>query len=157
MSGSSQRYLTAVLGDQAYGVAVPRIRDLRRVPSLHALPVSDPAVRGTFELRGRPALALDLRTRLGAPPALATHPCLLVVEAEPAGSPPVLLGLIVDTVEEVFCLGDCDPRQCPVMAAGPIVGECRVRGLRKQLLDVDQLVSAAEAAALPPLTGPDAA
>jgi len=141
---ASTRHLTIVLAGTAYGVAVPRIRDILRIQKAKPLEGFDPSIRGAIELRGHPVLVADLRMRLGLEAAPAAHPCLLVVELAVAGAPPVLAGLIVDTIDEVFCVGECDPIACPdlVAPAAGVVGECRVKGRQKRILDVDQLYPA---------------
>jgi len=141
---ASTRHLTVVLAGTAYGVAVPRIRDILRIQKAKPLEGFDPSVKGAIELRSHPVLVADLRTRLGVEAAPALHPCLLVVELTVAGAPPVLAGLIVDTIGEVFCVGECDLITCPdlVAPAAGVAGECRIKGRQKRILDVDQLYPA---------------
>jgi chemotaxis signal transduction protein len=138
---STIRYLTAIVAGEAFGIAIAQIRDLLRVPLLKPIAMGHGALRGRFELRGKPVFVIDLRMHFGrtsAPPPLS--PCLVVVELEPAGRPRLLVGLIVDTVEEVFCVGDCEPASCPLSDRIPTLGECRIRGVRKQLLDLAALL-----------------
>jgi purine-binding chemotaxis protein CheW len=92
------QFVTLLLGDQIFGVPVLQVRDVLREQVITRIPLASPEIAGNLNLRGRIAMAIDLRRRLGLPQAPpGTSKMSLVTERE--GD---LYALIVDQVCEVL-------------------------------------------------------
>jgi purine-binding chemotaxis protein CheW len=91
-------FVTVALGDHTFGIPVEEVRDVLTPPPLTHVPLAPPEVAGALNLRGRIVIAIDLRKRLGLPPAAAnTAPMCVVVES--GGE---LYSFLVDRVGDVL-------------------------------------------------------
>ena len=60
-------YVTVIIGDQLFGLAIGRVQDVFVPERLTRVPLSPPDVAGVLNLRGRIVTAIDMRRRLGMP------------------------------------------------------------------------------------------
>ncbi len=91
-------YVTLSLAGQLCGVPVSAVRDVLRQQPIAPVPLAPPDVAGNLNLRGRIVTAIDLRRRLGLPPAPpGTKPMAVVTESDGE-----LYALLVDQVCEVL-------------------------------------------------------
>jgi purine-binding chemotaxis protein CheW len=93
-------FVTLTVGDQLCGVPVLAVRDILGPQAITRIPLAPPEIAGSLNLRGRIVTAIDLRRRLGVPPAPPGAPRMSVV-AEQGGE---LYALLVDQVAEVMTL-----------------------------------------------------
>ncbi|HET6184258.1 MAG TPA: chemotaxis protein CheW [Acetobacteraceae bacterium] len=100
MSGAELPFLTLTLAGQLCGISVLAVRDILAAKPSARVPLAPPEVAGSLNLRGRIVTAIDLRRRLGLPPADADAAPMSVV-VEQGGE---LYALLVDAVEEVIPL-----------------------------------------------------
>lgn len=121
-----------VAGGQAL-VPAARIAEIARVVACDPVPGAPPWLLGAFVWRGAPALAVDLGTRLGAPPMTSLDAVMVILD----GAPPVAL-----LVDEVTGLSE-DPVIGDVSREGPnatlFAGTCRADDGAVPLLAVDVL------------------
>ena len=96
----SAELVTVVLAGQRFGIPVLEVRDVLGPQKIARIPLASPEIAGALNLRGRIVVAIDLRTRLGLPPA--TESAMSVV-VEQGGEP---YSLLVDNVGEVLYVGD---------------------------------------------------
>ena len=89
--------VTFLLEREAYAVPVHRVREVIRVGEMTRVPQAPEHVRGVTNLRGRILPVVELRSRLGLPPAVVT-PRSRIVVTEAHGR---ILGLLVDAVLQV--------------------------------------------------------
>ncbi|MEY2598852.1 MAG: hypothetical protein RLZZ142_1111 [Verrucomicrobiota bacterium] len=142
------KYLTFVLGPQAYGIPVLRVREIIRLCELTAVPNMPEHLRGVLNLRGKIIPVTDLRLKFRLAPAVdSEHTCIVVVEVlQPGGNAHALMGLIVDAVEEVVHIAGSEVEPTPDFGAAVnpafILGMAKVKGRVKGLLDIDRVVSA---------------
>jgi len=95
---SAGDYVIVRLGAQEFGIPVADIRDVLRRQKTTPVPLAPRAIAGLLNLRGRIATAIDLRLRLGLPPAAASaEGTMVVVEREGE-----LYALTVDAVGDVL-------------------------------------------------------
>src|SRR6202035_5301301 len=94
----TQVLVTLTVGEQLCGVPVLGVRDILGEQVITRIPLAPPEVAGSLNLRGRIVTAIDLRQRLGLPPAPAGTKRMSVV-AEQGGE---LYALLVDQVSEVM-------------------------------------------------------
>lgn len=132
------------LADESYGIVVSRVREIIRLQKITAVPQLPDYVRGVINLRGRVIPVIDLRTKFNLPAVFADRTCIVVVQVRPGGRD-VLLGLVVDNVEEVTNLAADDIEPTPefgaVIATEYLLGLARVKGAVKILLDLDRVVA----------------
>ena len=93
-------FVTLSVAGQLCGLPVERVRDVLGLQSITRIPLALPEIAGSLNLRGKIVTAIDLRRRLGLPPAQEGTPCMSVVTEQ--GSE--LYALLVDQVSEVLSL-----------------------------------------------------
>ena len=141
------KYLTFRLGNESYGIAVLKIREIIRLTPVTAVPQMPDYVKGVINLRGKIIPVVDLRAKFGMGEADSNErTCIVVVQVELAGHTKALMGLIVDGVEEVISMAAQDIEKTPDFGASLdtayILGMAKVKGAVKSLLDIDKVVSA---------------
>lgn len=103
------QFLAVTVVDQWLGLPVSEVRDVLRTARLTTIPAASAAIAGIMNLRGRVVTAIDLRRRLGLPPAAAdARPFNVVVDHR--GEP---YGLVVDRVGDVLSLASGDIEAVP--------------------------------------------
>src|ERR1700757_3440355 len=96
----TQVLVTLTVGEQLCGVPVLAVRDILGEQPITRIPLAPPEIAGSLNLRGRIVTAIDLRRRLGLPPAPPGQKRMSVV-ADQSGE---LYALLVDQVSEVMSL-----------------------------------------------------
>lgn len=140
---AEQTFVTLTLAGQLCGVPVLGVRDILAAQTITRIPLAPPEIAGSLNLRGRIVTAIDLRRRLGLPPAPADQPRMSVV-AEQGGE---LYALLVDQVSEVLSLpvAACE-RNPPTLAPGWAAHSAGIYRLQNRLLvvlDVARLLALA--------------
>lgn len=97
-SVAEETVLTLTVAEQPCGIPVLSVRDVLGPQALTRIPLAPPEVAGSLNLRGRIVTAIDLRRRLGLPPAgEGLRPMSIVVEQ--GGE---LYSLLADQVGDVI-------------------------------------------------------
>ncbi|MEI6106308.1 MAG: chemotaxis protein CheW [Opitutae bacterium] len=140
------KYLTLLLDNEAYGIAVIKIREIIRYQKITSVPQLPAYVKGVINLRGRVIPVVDLRLKFGLKAELTERTCIVVVQVQiPAGGL-LQIGLIVDSVEEVTNLTAADIEPTPEFGAqldtSFLLGMAKVKGQVKTLLDIDRVITA---------------
>jgi purine-binding chemotaxis protein CheW len=91
---------TFTLGDTLFGIDVPVIQEVLRPQTMTRVPLAPSMVHGLINLRGQIITAIDLRERLGLPPAPADVEGMNVVTRLPDET----VSFLVDDVGEVLDL-----------------------------------------------------
>lgn len=99
-AGTMAVLVTLSVGGQLCGLPVQGVRDVLGPQSITRIPLALPEIAGSLNLRGKIVTAIDLRRRLGLPPAGAGAPCMSIVTEQGAE----LYALLVDQVTEVLTL-----------------------------------------------------
>lgn len=145
-SGIHGKYLTVQIGNEAYGIAVTKVRDIIRLQKITAVPNLPTYVKGVINLRGRVIPVVDLRIKFGLTAEYAARTCIVVVQVVPAGHAPLQMGLIVDRVEEVVTLSEDQIEPTPdfgiAVDTSSILGMAKVNSEVKTLLNIDRVVGA---------------
>lgn len=148
-SGLAGKYLTVALGDEAYGIAVLKVREIIRLQKITPVPQMPADVRGVINLRGRVVPVLDLRVKFGLAAEFAERTCIVVVQVRLPSTQIAQMGLIVDRVEEVVTLTSDEIEPTPEFGTRVdtryLLGMAKVKGLVKTLLDIDCVVSGSAA------------
>lgn len=174
---SPQALLRMAVGPEGLAVAIDEVREILEVGRLTALPRTPAFVRGVMNLRGAVVPVIDLAARLGlASTVLGRRSCVVVVEAgapahdggdgggaDPAGAAagagpgaeddgPLVIGLLVDAVYEVFDVPAAGIEPVPVLgtriAPGFLQGMTRARGEVVGVLALDRVLARHELGAL---------
>jgi purine-binding chemotaxis protein CheW len=156
------KYLTFGLGDEEYGVAVLKVREIIGMQPVTRVPRTPAFIRGVINLRGAVIPVMDLRERFGMPPAGGEVPaelrCIVVTQVAGPDGRPLLMGVVVDRVSEVAAVADADVGPAPSfgprvrteyllgVAAGAAAGA--EGGRVRLLLDIDRVLAADELAEL---------
>lgn len=140
------KYLTFRLGEESYGIAVLKIREIIRMQAITLVPQMPDFIKGVINLRGKIIPVIDLRTKFGLPfHAETEHTCIIVVQVGLPSRGLLQMGLIVDAVEEVLNIGAGDIEEPPDFGAKVntdyLLGMAKIKGAVKTLLDIDQVVS----------------
>lgn len=95
-----ERYLTFFLGDEQYGIAIERIKEIIAMMKITSVPKIPSYMRGVINLRGSIIPIVDTRLRFEMSARDADmHTAIIIVEVEK-----VNIGFIVDRVEEVVSI-----------------------------------------------------
>ena len=147
------KYLTFRLGQESYGIAVIKVREILRMLEVTPVPQMPPYVQGVVNLRGKIIPVVDLRKRFRLSQAtIDGRTCIVVVQVALGDGPPSSMGMVVDAVEEVVNIQGDDLEKTPQFGArlhaDYILGMAKVKGRVKTLLDIDQVIAAEEVAEL---------
>jgi purine-binding chemotaxis protein CheW len=139
------KYLTIALGSESYGIAILKVREIIRLQKITPVPQMPPFVKGVINLRGRVIPIVDLRVKFGLAAEFADRTCIVVVQIKLPSEQMVLMGLIVDSVEEVVSLAASEIEPTPDFGAQLnteyLLGMAKVKGQVKTLLDIERVVA----------------
>lgn len=140
------KFLTFNLGDESYGVAVLKIREIIRMQKITPVPHMPHYARGVINLRGKVIPVVDMRVKFGLPTAEETErTCIVVVQVDFSADHQSLVGLIVDSVEEVTTINPAQVEENPELGCTVenryILGIAKVEGGVKTLLEIDKLIA----------------
>jgi purine-binding chemotaxis protein CheW len=107
------QYLTFVVADEEYAIAILRVREILAYIPLTRVPRAPDFITGVMNLRGSVVPVVDLRVKLGLPPTTVTgNTCIVVVEVE--GEQAVTtMALLADEVKDVMELTDEEIEPAP--------------------------------------------
>jgi purine-binding chemotaxis protein CheW len=104
-----ERYLTFFLGEEQYGIAIDRIKEIIAIMKVTNVPKTPEYMRGVINLRGSIIPVVDTRLRFGMEPKNEDmHTAIVIVEVEK-----VNIGFIVDRVEEVASIDSANLSEPP--------------------------------------------
>ena len=133
-------YVTVIIGDQLFGLAIGRVQDVFVPERLTRVPLSPPDVAGVLNLRGRIVTAIDMRCRLTWPSAPMGSRSWRSASTRAVSS----YGLLVDAVGEVMKFPDsaCEakPANLDRRWARVASGVIRLEGQLLVVLDVDRVL-----------------
>lgn len=144
----TDQHLTFGLGNETYAIPIPRIREILQFETLTEVPLTPAFVRGVLDMRGAVVPVVDLAVRFERErTVIGPRTCVVILEV-PASGASVILGVVVDRVNEVL---EIPPEQ---LEAAPSFGGSTppdlVRGIAKVgsrfviVLDVARAFSADE-------------
>ncbi len=138
------RYLTFRLGRESYGLPVLGVREIIRLCPITPVPRMAEYIKGVINLRGKVIPILDLRAKFQLTTgSYGERACIIVVQVGAPPAPVMLMGAIVDAVEEVVQLGEKELEPTPDFGGSPntdyILGMATINGGVKTLLDLDKV------------------
>ena len=139
-AGPSTEYVTAVVGEQLFGLPIARVQDVFKPDRMTRVPLSSQDIAGILNLRGRIVTVIDMRCRLG----IAEHK---------SGEPPMAIGiecrgesygLLIDKIGEVMRLPDSMRESNPVNLDARLAqvssGIIRLDSQLLVVLDIDRVL-----------------
>ena len=140
------KYLTFKLGSESYGVTVLKVREIIRLQPLTLVPQMPSYIKGVLNLRGKIVPVIDLRRKFDLPEIQNTeHTCIVVVQVALPSETTMIMGVIVDGVEEVVQIAAEEIEPTPDFGAQVdtqyILGMAKIKGAVKILLHIDQVVA----------------
>ena len=140
MNDTTTDYVTAVVGEQLFGLPIGRAQDVFVVDRLTRVPLAAPEIAGVLNLRGRIVTAIDLRCRLGLRP-VAEERKRMAIGIEHKGES---YGLLIDAIGEVMRLPTGEREDNPVnldpRLARVSTGVHRLDDRLLVVLDVDRVL-----------------
>jgi purine-binding chemotaxis protein CheW len=147
------KYLTFVLGGAGYGIPILKVREIIRLLDITPIPRMPDYVRGVINLRGKIVPVIDLRVKLGLAHPVTTNRTCIIVTHVAIGGASKLMGLIVDSLDEVHQINAEDIEPAPDFGRGTsnehIQNMAKAKGQVKALLNIDRIVQD-DHALLPP-------
>ncbi len=144
-SNLAGKYLTVVLDNEAYGIAVLKVREIIRLQKITPVPQMPVFVKGVLNLRGRVIPVIDLRIKFGLNAEITERTCVVVVQISIEAGRNMQMGLMVDSVEEVVNLTGAEIEPTPAFGAridtSYLLGLAKIKGVVKALLDIERVVS----------------
>ena len=146
------QYLAFSLGGETFAMDIRSIKEVIQFEGLTQVPLMPPFILGVLNLRDAMVPVIDLSVRFGRP---VTQPsrrtCIVILEVE-RGDQTVVLGIMVDNVNEVLELKESQIEAAPAFSQA--AHSSFIAGVAKQgasfviLLDVHQVVAPEELGAL---------
>jgi purine-binding chemotaxis protein CheW len=138
------RYLTFTLGDESYGLPVLNVREIIRLCPITPVPRMPAHVKGVINLRGTVIAVFDLRIKFQvATTSYGERACIIVVQVSALSGGNILMGAIVDAVEEVVHLTAAEIEPTPDFGGAPdtqyILGLATSHGRVKTLLNIEKI------------------
>jgi purine-binding chemotaxis protein CheW len=144
----TRQYLTFKLGEEIFALEVANAREILEFVSITKVPRTPEFMRGVINLRGSVVPVMDMRVKFGMSQTEKTvNTCIIVVEVSVEGER-MVLGALVDSVQEVFEL-EADQIEPPPRLGLRIRTEF-IKGMGKRdnqfimILDIDKVFSMEE-------------
>jgi purine-binding chemotaxis protein CheW len=138
--GAVSEYVTAIIGEQLFGLPISRVQDVFMPERLTRVPLSSGEIAGVLNLRGRIVTVIDMRARLGLP-RNEDGKLPMAVGVDLRGES---YGLLIDQIGEVLKLADDGREDNPVnldpRMANLADGVHRLDGQLMVVLDVDRVL-----------------
>jgi purine-binding chemotaxis protein CheW len=133
-------YVTATIGEQAFGLPIARVQDVFMLEKLTRVPLAPPEIAGVLNLRGRIVTAIDMRERLGLE-RRRNDESAIAIGIECNGES---YGLMIDAIGEVLKLAEdtreSNPANLDKRLASVSAGVHRLEGQLLVVLDVDRVL-----------------
>jgi len=114
---SIDQFLTFTLGGEIFALDIARVREVLGLRDITGLPRMPEHLMGVINLRDRAVPVVDLRLTLGLSPAERTvDTCIIILEVY-SGEGDIVMGVMVDSVREVFEMAEADIEPAPRMGA----------------------------------------
>ena len=107
----TRQYLTFQLGEEVFAIDVANVREILEFTTVTSVPKMPEYMRGVINLRGSVVPVVDMRQKFGMSRTEKTiNTCIVVVEVTYEDED-IIMGALVDAVQEVFELeaGNIEP------------------------------------------------
>jgi purine-binding chemotaxis protein CheW len=111
------RFLSFVLDEESYCMEILKVKELMGMTSITPIPQTPEYIRGVINLRGQIIPIIDLRLVFGLPfKEYTKRTSIMVVEIE-VNNEIMLLGLVVDSIQEVVSIPEDKISKVPYINA----------------------------------------
>ena len=148
----TRQYLTFRLGDEIFAIDVANVREILEFTSVTQVPKAPDYMKGVINLRGSVVPVVDMRQKFDMSLTERTiDTCIVVVEVA-CGDEKIVMGALVDSVQEVFELESANIEPAPRIGAH--VRSDFIKGMGKRddgfiiILDTSKVFSSDELADL---------
>lgn len=100
------QFVTLGIDREVFAVPVETVVEILDMREIFRVPDAPPHLAGLIDVRGRSVPVIDLRVKLGLPPAAPTETTRIMVLEVPMAGRQLVLGLVADRVFEVAPLDD---------------------------------------------------
>ncbi len=145
MVAESCQYLTFKLGEELFALDISNVREVLDYTTITRVPRMPDYMLGVINLRGNVVPVVDMRMKFALPQGDKTvNTCIVIVEVEVEGEN-LVLGALVDSVQEVFDL-DSDHVE-PPPKLGTRLNTDFIRGMGKRdeqfviILEINKIFS----------------
>ncbi len=142
------QYLTFQLADEAYGVEILKVQEIRGWEPVRAIPNTPSFIKGALNLRGTIVPVLDLRERFGMPLVDYTPITVVIVLCVENEAGTHVIGVVADAVSDVLDIKLSDIKKTPDLGSKIDTRYMRGMYVYKQgitlLVDADKLLNPAE-------------
>jgi purine-binding chemotaxis protein CheW len=129
------------LDGSAYAIAVERVREIVSTRDLTRVPRAPEWLLGVVALRGEIVEVVDLRQRLGLPPGhIGRTSRIIVLHGDADG----ITGVLVDSVDEVYRIGEDEIHPAQEIDASAVVEMCPRDGAFVSILAIDRALEVAD-------------
>ncbi|MCW8901574.1 MAG: chemotaxis protein CheW [Gammaproteobacteria bacterium] len=152
IEGDATQFLTFILDDEAYGVEILRVQEIKGWTPVTRIPNTPKYMQGVLNLRGTIVPIVDMRMRFDLQRVEYTPVTVIIVLSVKSESGERVIGLVVDSVSDVIDVNAKDIKATPNF--GTTLNTEFINGLATSaenmvmLLDVDKLLSVDEMTAL---------
>ncbi len=144
----TRQYLTFILDGELFALDISKVREVLDYTKITRVPQMPEFMLGVINLRGSVVPVIDMRTKFGMNKIDRTvNTCIVIVEVT-LDNDNVILGALVDSVQEVF---ELDPEQIePPPKIGMRLKTEFIKGMGKKeekfiiILDIDRVFSSEE-------------
>ena len=145
MGANTRQYLTFQLDEEIFAIDVVNVREILEFNTVTKVPQTPEYMRGVINLRGSVVPVLDMRLKFGMSVTEKTiNTCIVVVEVAMEDEN-VIIGALVDSVQEVF---ELDPESIePAPRIGIQLRNGFIKGMGKKddrfviILDIERVFS----------------
>ncbi|MGY2053237.1 chemotaxis protein CheW [Methylobacterium sp. JK268] len=107
------QYLTLGLDQETFGINIEHVQEILDYRPVSALPHAPAFLVGMIDVRGQSYPVVDLRTKLGLPPAAPTPATRIILLHVPVDGRSLPVGFVADRVFEVTELDGTDLEAAP--------------------------------------------
>lgn len=143
-----EQFLTFQLDDEAYGVEILKVQEIRGWEPVRVIPNTPHYIKGALNLRGAIVPIVDLRERFGMHTVEYTPVTVVIVLCVENDTGSHVIGLVADAVSDVLDIRSEDIKKSPDLGSKIDTRYMRGMYVYKQgmimLLDADRLLNPAE-------------
>lgn len=144
----AEQFLTFQLADEAYGVEILKVQEIRGWEAVRIIPNTPSYVKGALNLRGTVVPIIDLRERFGLPQVEYTPVTVVIVLNIDNVENPYIVGIVADAVSDVLDIKANEIKKAPDLGARIDIRYMRGMYVSKQgmimLLNFDKLLNIEE-------------
>ena len=140
VSPDRHEFLTFALGQEAYGIEILKVQEIRGYEAVTTIPNAPPFLKGVINLRGTIVPIVDLRIKLSFPNVEYTKFTVVII----LNVSDRVLGVVVDSVSDVLALAPDQIKPAPEFSGAfdteYILGMATVEGRTLILIDIEKLM-----------------